>query len=186
MQNLINEIKELTNNIDLSKPRHCEKLKRLRYSLDNKMNRIKRLDNKVFELLDQEEAGNDLANCLVRTDELFELIAAIEDLRVLFARTFSGNVWLLDELLVILKNELEAKERLVNPGEKHFERGEFSRYNSTSSFFHTCSEFIISNYLFCSGNNHNSNRCAKVTDPSARKQIIFQKKSLLSLYEPEI
>ena len=42
------------------------------------------------------------------------------DLRALFARKFTGNVWLLDELLVILKNDLEAKERSVIPGEKTF------------------------------------------------------------------
>ena len=29
--------------------------------------------------------------------------------------------------------------------------------------------------FFCGGNNHNSNRSMKVTDPSARKQVIFQK-----------
>ena len=38
------------------------------------------------------------------------------DLWTLFARKFAGNVWVLDELLVILKNELEAKERSVSPG----------------------------------------------------------------------
>ena len=93
----------------------------------------------------------------------------------LLARTFTRNVWLLDELSVTLKNELEAKERSVSPGDKHFEMSEFSRYRSTTSSFHTGSEFIKSNCVFCSGNNHNSDRCAKVTDPSARKQIIFQK-----------
>ena len=41
------------------------------------------------------------------------------DLRTLFTRKFTGNVWLLDELLVFLKNELEAKERSVSPGDKH-------------------------------------------------------------------
>ena len=96
------------------------------------------------------------------------------DLRTLFVWKFSGNVWLLDELLVILKNELEAKERSVNPGDKHFKRGEFARYKSTTSV-HISSELIKSNCVFCSSNSHNSNRCAKVTGPSTRKQIIFQK-----------
>ena len=68
-QNLINKIKKLTNNFDPSKPRHDEKLKGLRYSLNDE----------IFELLDQEEAENDLSNCLVRNDEVFELIAAIEE-----------------------------------------------------------------------------------------------------------
>ena len=47
-----------------------------------------------------------------------------KDLPNLFAQKFTGNAWLLDVLLIILKNELEAKERSVNPGDKYFERGE--------------------------------------------------------------
>ena len=78
-QNPINEIKELINNFDPSKSRHREKLKGLRYSSDDKMNHVKRLNDKIFELLHQEEAENDLSNCLVRNDEVFQLIAAIEE-----------------------------------------------------------------------------------------------------------
>ena len=32
----------------------------------------------MFELLDQEGVENDLTNCVVRNDEVFELIVAIE------------------------------------------------------------------------------------------------------------
>ena len=49
------------------------------------------------------------------------------DVQTLFARKISSDVWLLDGLFVIFKNELEAKERSVNPGDKHFEKAEFSR-----------------------------------------------------------
>ena len=70
-QNLINEIKKLINYFDPSKRRHDEKLKGLRYSLNDKMNHVKRLDDEIFELLDQEEAENDLSNCLVRNDEVY-------------------------------------------------------------------------------------------------------------------
>ena len=35
------------------------------------MNHVKRLDDEIFELLDQEEAENDLSNCLVRNDEVY-------------------------------------------------------------------------------------------------------------------
>ena len=73
-----------------------------------------------------------------------------------------------------MKNELEAKERPINPGNKPFERGEFLRYKSTTFSYHTGSEFIKIKCVFCSGSNHNPNRCVKVTNPSARKQIIFQ------------
>ena len=38
------------------------------------------------------------------------------DLLSLFARTFSGRVWELDELLPLLKNELESKERPLGSG----------------------------------------------------------------------
>ena len=43
------------------------------------MTRVKRLDDEIFEPLDQEEAENDFTNCLVRNDEVFELIAATEE-----------------------------------------------------------------------------------------------------------
>ena len=42
------------------------------------MNHVKRLDDEVFEPLDQEETENDLSNCLVTNDEVFALIAARE------------------------------------------------------------------------------------------------------------
>ena len=92
------------------------------------------------------------------------------DLRTLFTRKFTGNIWLLDELLVFLKNELEAKERSVSPWDKHFERSEFSRYRSTTSSFHTGSEFIKSN-------------CDYVVPIIKTNNI--SKKSLLYLYDPE-
>ena len=43
------------------------------------MNLVKSSDDEIFELLDQEEVENDLTNCLVRNDEVFELIVAIEE-----------------------------------------------------------------------------------------------------------
>ena len=54
-------------------------MKGLRYSLDDKVNHDKRLDDEMFELLGQEKAENDLSNCLQRNYELFELIVAIEE-----------------------------------------------------------------------------------------------------------
>ena len=72
-------IKELINNFDPSKLRYRGKLNGLRYSLDDKMNHVKRLDGEKFELLGQEEAENDLAKCLARNDEVFELTAAIAE-----------------------------------------------------------------------------------------------------------
>ena len=51
----------MINNFDPNKPRHHEKLKGLRYSLDDKMTHVKRLDDEIFEL--------QITNCLVRNDE---------------------------------------------------------------------------------------------------------------------
>ena len=106
------------------------------------------------------------------------------NIRTSSARKFTGNVLLSDELLVVLKNKLKAKERLVNPADKHFQRGEFSRYRKATSSFHTGSSgsgFNKSTCVFCGANNRNSNRCAKMTNPLARKQ----KKYLLYLHETE-
>lgn len=86
------------------------------------------------------------------------------DIRTLVARKFAGNVRLSDELLVVLKNKLKAKETLVNPADKDFQRGEFSRYRNATSSFHTGSSgsrFNKSTYVFCGANNRNSSRCAK-------------------------
>ena len=79
-------------------------------------------------------------------------------------------MWLLDKLLDLFKNEFETKERSVNAEVKHFEKGEFSRNSSTTSSFHTSSEFIKRS---CDNNNI-SNRCVKV-NPPRRKQTVFQK-----------
>ena len=43
------------------------------------MSLVKSSDDEIFELLDQEEVENDLTNSLVRNDEVFELIVAIEE-----------------------------------------------------------------------------------------------------------
>lgn len=50
----------------------------MKYSLDDKMNYGKRLADNILERFNQEEAENDLTNYLVRNDEVFGLIAAIE------------------------------------------------------------------------------------------------------------
>ena len=70
-----------------------------------------------------------------------------------------------------MKNELEPNERSINLGDKHFEKGEFSRYMSTAASFHFGGEFVklffvvaIIKILIDS---------QKITDPLARKQTIF-------------
>ena len=78
-ENLENEIKETIVNFDISNSRHRERLKGLKYSLDDKMKKIAILDNEIFDLLEQKDAETELSKTLVRNDRIFGLIASIEE-----------------------------------------------------------------------------------------------------------
>ena len=79
IENLENEIKEIIANFDIGNSRHRERLKGLKYSLDDKMKKITILDDEIFDLLDQKDAEFELSNTLVRNDRIFGLIASIEE-----------------------------------------------------------------------------------------------------------
>ena len=79
IENLENEIKETLVNFDINNSRHRERLKGLKYSLDDKMKKIAILDNEIFDLLEQKDAETELSNTLVRNDRIFGLIASIEE-----------------------------------------------------------------------------------------------------------
>ena len=78
-ENLENEIKETIVNFDTSNSRHRERLKGLKYSLDNKMKKIAILDNEIFDLLEQKDAETELSKKLVRNNRIFGLIASMEE-----------------------------------------------------------------------------------------------------------
>ena len=79
IENLENEIKETLVNFDINNSRHRERLKGLKYSLDDKMKKIAILDNEIFDLLEQKDAETELSKTLVRNDRIFGLIASIEE-----------------------------------------------------------------------------------------------------------
>ena len=79
IENLENEIKETIVNLDINNLRHRERLKVLKYSLDDKMKKIAILDNEIFDLLEQKDAETELSNTLVRNDRISGLIASIEE-----------------------------------------------------------------------------------------------------------
>ena len=79
IENLENEIKETIENFDISNSRHRERLKGLRYSLDDKMKKVSILDDEIFDLLEQKDAEIELSNTLVRNDRIFALIASMEE-----------------------------------------------------------------------------------------------------------
>ena len=76
-------------------------------------------------------------------------------MRTLFARKFSGKVWDLDEMLKILRCELEAKEQssLTAKAEKGYEK---SRENYTNCALYSASK--LSNYQASSRNLPSSSR----------------------------
>ena len=102
------------------------------------------------------------------------------DLRTLFARKFSDRVCELNELLILFKNELQAKERSFSSGYNPREKQDRNSNFSTSSLLLRSGNAKLS-CVFCESSNHSSNRCPKVTDPKIRKQCIFQK-SLCYIY----
>ena len=66
-------------NFDINNSRHQERLKGLKYSLDDKMKKNAILDNEIFDFLEQKDAETELSNTLVRNDRIFGLIASIEE-----------------------------------------------------------------------------------------------------------
>ena len=66
-------------NFDINNSRHQERLKGLKYSLDDKMKKNAILDNEIFDFLEQKDAETELSNTLVRNDRIFGLVASIEE-----------------------------------------------------------------------------------------------------------
>ena len=56
-------------NFDINNSRHRERLKGLKYSLDDKFKNIAILDNEIFDLLEQKNAETELSNTLVRNSD---------------------------------------------------------------------------------------------------------------------
>ena len=90
----------------------------------NDVIRLRKLFNKV------ENSMRNLRSLGVDSDNYGKLLVPVlnsklpSDMRTLFARTFSGKVWDLDEMLKIFRCKLEAKEQasLTVKGEKGYEK----------------------------------------------------------------
>ena len=59
IENLENEIKETIVNLDINNLRHREKLKGLKYTLDDKMKKIAVLDNEMFDLIEKKDYSSE-------------------------------------------------------------------------------------------------------------------------------
>ena len=91
------------------------------------------------------------------------------EIRVNLSRNFQNDIWQLDDMLKILKREVEAKERSFSMGtSSEFEP---ERNYKTSAFLNSSLERKCP---FCNLNNHPASKCLKVTNMAARKQILRQ------------
>ena len=95
------------------------------------------------------------------------------EIRVILSRNFQNDIWQLDDMLKILKREVEAKERSFSIGtSSEFEPEKRDRNYTTSAFLNSSLERKCP---FCNLNNHPASKCLKVTNMAARKQILRQK-----------
>ena len=101
------------------------------------------------------------------------------DLRTTFARKFQDGVWDLTEMLIIFRRELEAKERAFSTS--NFSSGDKNQGRFTSSALFTSNKNLC---VFCNG-NHASSKCRKVSNPKARKEILFKNKVCFICFSSE-
>ena len=95
------------------------------------------------------------------------------EIRVILSRNFQNDIWQLDDMLKILKREVEAKERSFSIGtSSEFEPEKRDRNYTTSAFLNSSLERKCP---FSNLSNHPALKCLKVTDMTARKQILRQK-----------
>ena len=96
------------------------------------------------------------------------------DLRTRFARTFNHGKWDLTEMMEIFKKELEAKEcafATINCKSRDKNSSQFT----SSALFNNSEKNLC---IFCGG-THTSSKCRKVSNPKARKDILFKNKVCL-------
>ena len=86
------------------------------------------------------------------------------------ARKFRNEKWDIKEMLAILKEELEPKERLIAVGRSFDDT--FEKNHSTSALQQNSKKFTKKPCVFHHRNNHASNKCLKISKPSARKLFI--------------
>ena len=89
------------------------------------------------------------------------------NLRLLMARKFRNEKWNIKEILEILKEELEAKERSITVGSSFDDT--FEKNHSTLALQQNSQKCTKKSCVFCHKNNHASNRCLKISEPPARK-----------------
>ena len=101
------------------------------------------------------------------------------ELRVNIAKSFANDIWDIDIMINFLKKEVEAKERSFAVG-MSFDLDDDIKNSSdvfSSSALYSQNKYSsrkpkVQHCVFCDKNNHSSNRCFKITDMEARKDLI--------------
>ena len=105
------------------------------------------------------------------------------ELRVNIAKSFANDIWDIDIMINFLKKEVEAKERSFAVG-MSFDLDDDIKNSSdvfSSSALYSQNKYSsrkpkVQHCVFCDKNNRSSNRCFKITDMEARKDLVKQKK----------
>ena len=92
------------------------------------------------------------------------------------APEFENKVWLLDDMLGILKKEVESKERSILVGtsfdEKPFDKNKHFEFDySSAALFKSENRTDKKPFVFCRLLNHKSIKYLKESNPAARKEI---------------
>ena len=85
------------------------------------------------------------------------------------AKKFRNEKWDIKEMLAILKEELEPKERSIAVGSSFHDT--FEKNHSTSALQQNSKKFTKKPCVFYHRNNHASNKCLKISKPSAENYL---------------
>ena len=86
------------------------------------------------------------------------------DLRVVIARNFENNIWTLDEMLNLLKTEIQAKELSLSVITSNDDKSA-NRYQVSENLYTAAALSVHNNfkrkYEFCNLKSHLSSKCLK-------------------------
>ena len=107
-----------------------------------------------------------------------------QQVKLIISRKFGKNSWDVKEVLLELKTELEAREKVsltenTDPNETE-EQGMFSG----SALFTGSQDVRKSTCIFCKKASHKSSECRTVSNPTARKNIILKERRCLLCLKP--
>ena len=104
------------------------------------------------------------------------------------ARNCEDDVWPLEGMMKVLKNEIHAKEYSLSlrtrseyncSGDQNFSEDDYT----LSDLVNSCHKQSRKQCIFCNLKNHRSYKCLRVTEPAARKEILKQNKNCFICFE---